>query len=62
MDYLKGWRTLGFNILAATLMVLQTTDFTPLLPPKYLWLTGLITVVVNIALRTITNTPIGKSQ
>lgn len=62
MDYLKGWRTLGFNILAATLTVLQATDFTQLLPSKYIWATGMIVALVNVALRMITTTPIGKSQ
>lgn len=61
-DYMKGWRTLAFNVLAAALGVLQATDFTPLLPPEYLWLTGIIVAVVNIGLRAITTTPVGKKE
>ena len=62
MDYLKGWRTLGFNVLAAVLVTVQATDLTTILPQKYLWASGLIITLVNIALRAITTTPIGRSQ
>jgi hypothetical protein len=62
MQNLKGWRTVGFNVLAAGFTVLQGTDFSTLLSPKYMWLTGLITAGINIGLRAVTDTPIGKAN
>ena len=56
---MQGWRTVIFNAAAGALMAIQSTDFTTLLPSKYLWAAGLITAVVNIGLRTVTTTPIG---
>lgn len=62
MNALKGWNTVIFNIVAAIFGVLEVTDFTDLIPAN--WQGGIIAVVslVNLYLRTRTNTPIGRKE
>ena len=59
----KGWRTLAFNGLLVLAAVAAFLDVNPmieeLLPAKYAWM-PLAIGVVNVVLRAITTTPIGK--
>ncbi len=55
---MKGFRTLGFNILAAILPVLQVADLTDILGAHGMSVYGIVVAVANIALRTATTTPI----
>lgn len=63
LRYLKGWRTLAWSLLLATLGVLETIDFATLLPdgPRKGW--ALIAIAVITAwLRVITDTPVGEGR
>ena len=58
---LKGWRTLMFSLLLATLGVLEATDWAQMVPDgpnKGYWLLGI--ALVTAWLRAITTTPIGQ--
>lgn len=58
---LKGYRTVIFNSLMATLALLETTD-PDFIPEGYgKWIT-LSAAIGNIWLRAITTTPIGKAE
>ena len=60
---LKGWRTLLFSLLVATVGVLEVTDWAPIIPegPNK----GLVLILISIFiawLRVITTTPIGQKE
>lgn len=55
---MKGFKTLGFNLLAAILPVLQATDMTSTLDAHGMAIYGVVMAMINIALRAVTNTPI----
>lgn len=60
---LKGWRTLGFSLLLATLGVLEATDWASVVPDgphKGYWLLGIALLIAW--LRAITTTPIGQGH
>ena len=60
---LKGWRTLLFSLLLATLGVVEATDWASLIPdgPNKGWI--LLGIAIIVAwLRVITTTPVGKSE
>jgi len=59
---LKGWKTLLFNICSAVFGVLESTDFTNIVPAEYqgFVITGIS--IINIFLRMTTNTPIGRKE
>ena len=60
---LKGWRTLLFSLLVATVGVLEVTDWASIVPdgPAKGWI--LLGISIAIAwLRVITTTPVGKSE
>ena len=57
---MKGFRTLGFNIAAAILPILEATDFTEVLGNQGMAIYGVVMALANIVLRTITNTPVTK--
>ena len=62
-DRLKGWRTILFSLLLATVGVLEATDWADLVPdgPAKGW--TLLAIALLIAwLRAITTTPIGRSE
>ena len=57
---MKGWRTILFNSLTLVLVVLESSELTEMLPDgsgDYLMMAVL---VVNLVLRKLTTTPIGK--
>ncbi len=60
---LRGWRTLLFSLLLATLGVMEATDWASIVPDgphKGYWL---LAIALSIAwLRAITTTPIGRSD
>lgn len=62
MDFLKGYKTVIFNVLAAIFGVLEVTDFTNIIPAD--WQGAVITVIaaINMLLRANTNTPIGRKE
>lgn len=70
---LKGWWTVAFNVLAASplaldaaqpliIAVLMLPEFQALIPESLLPYYGLALAAVNIWLRRITDTPIGKAE
>ena len=60
---LKGWRTLLFALLVATIGVLEATDWGSIVPdgPARGWLL-LVIALITAWLRAITTTPIGRSD
>jgi hypothetical protein len=59
---LKGWKTLAFNIASAVFGVLESTDFTNVVPADYQGFVITAISVINIFLRMNTNTPIGRKD
>lgn len=70
---LKGWWTVAFNVLAASplaldaaqpliVAVLMLPEFQELIPVALLPYYGLALAAVNIWLRSLTDTPIGKDE
>ncbi len=57
---MKGFRTLGFNLFAAVLPVMQAADLTDVLDAQGMSIYGIVITIANIALRVMTNTPITK--
>lgn len=64
MDAIKGWKTLGFGLLVALVGVLQTFDWTTIVPPNQTYTGAVLTAIgaIIVALRYVTTTPIGRSQ
>lgn len=64
MDWLtnkiKGWRTIIVNGLMAILPVLELTELVNVLPPETQAWYLLALALVNIGMRSITNTPVGQ--
>ena len=61
LDRLKGWRTVLFALLLATIGVLEATDWASIVPdgPAKGWI--LLAIALATAwLRAITSTPIGR--
>lgn len=58
---LKGWRTLGINMAVLIAAALQTAEWPNLVPAQYVGYVVAIVAGVNMALRTITTTPVGTS-
>lgn len=56
---LKGWRTLVFNSAVAVVGVLQASGLHEVLPPQYVAPAMAVVGLVNIWLRSMTNTPMG---
>ena len=63
IDRLKGWRTVLFALLLATIGVLEATDWASIVPdgPAKGWI--LLAIALAIAwLRVITTTPVGRRE
>lgn len=57
---MKGWRTIGMNLVIAGFGVLEAADWTSILGnDKVGWALTAIGVA-NVVLRTVTTTPIGQ--
>ena len=60
---MKGWRTLGFNILMAIAPVLQATGAADLgLTGNSAAVYASVITLINMGLRFITTTPVGKKD
>lgn len=66
---LKGWWTVAFNVLAASpllfdaiIATLALPEFQALIPNHLLPYYGLAVTALNIWLRSLTDTPIGKAD
>jgi hypothetical protein len=59
---MKGFRTLGFNLLAAILPILQAADLTDVLGVQGMSIYGLVITFANLLLRSITTTPVLKAE
>ena len=62
MEFLKGWKTIIFNVLSAIFGVLESTDFTNVIPAEFQGYVITFIAIVNIYLRAQTNTPIGSKE
>ena len=60
MRGLKGWKTLGVSSAIAVAGVLQTADWTTIVPPDRVGQTLLVIGVVVALLRVLTNSPVGQ--
>jgi hypothetical protein len=59
---MKGWRTLVFNAAVALAGVVVAFNWADVLPAKYaILVTSVAVPMINGWLRTITDTPVGKS-
>ncbi len=65
-ERLRGWKTVWANsivgvpsLLYATYLELQTVDFTPVIPAKYVAMFMVGWALVGIVLRVITKGPVG---
>lgn len=59
---MKGYRTVGFNVVGAILPLLTLTEWNDVVPKDYLPYWILFVSLGNVYLRTITTTPIGRKQ
>jgi len=62
MNAIKGWKTLAFALVMAVLGVMQTFDWTTVVPQDKTW-SGAVMIgigAVIAALRMVTTTPVGK--
>lgn len=60
--YIKGWRTVALNILAMVVPIISATEWLNVLPKEWLPYYALGLALLNIFLRGVTNTPVGKSK
>ena len=59
---LKGWRTVIANLLMSVMPVLELTEITQALPDEWLPWYALGMALVNMWLRAITTSPMGRKQ
>lgn len=60
---MKGWRTLAFNAAVAVAGVIVAFNWADVLSPKYALLFTTVAIpMINGWLRTITDTPVGRSS
>lgn len=57
---LKGWKTVLINVALTIIPVLELSEFANVLPDEYLKWYALGMAIVNIWLRAVTSTPMGK--
>lgn len=60
MTILKGWKTMLANALMAIIPILELAEIKAVLPPDWLPYYALGMVLVNMFLRWLTTTPVGK--
>ncbi|MEO9460266.1 MAG: hypothetical protein ABJE63_10010 [Lentilitoribacter sp.] len=58
---LKGYRTFAVNILLTIMPILEMSEILDVLPKGYEAKYAIMIALVNLYLRTITTTPLGKS-
>lgn len=59
---MKGWRTIGFNLVVGILPIFEMTEVIDLIPEAYVGPYMIGVAVANVLLRVITTTPVGKSS
>jgi len=59
---LKGYKTILFNAAATIVPILELTEMYDLVPESYLPIYMLGVAVINLYLRTVTTTPVGKKS
>jgi len=59
---LKGWRTVLVNMLSTIIPVLALTEWRGVLPEDWLPFYALGLAIINLSLRAVTTTPVGKNQ
>lgn len=59
---LKGWRTWLVNAALAVLPIVELAEFRDILPDNYVKWYALGVVLVNMWLRKMTTTPLGRSE
>lgn len=57
---LKGWRTLLVSLAIAVVGVLQSADWATIVPAEHVGTVMLVIGVLVAALRTLTDTPLGR--
>lgn len=57
---MKGYRTLLANTLAMTIPILEVTEWRDVLPEDWLPYYALGLALMNVALRMVTTTPVGR--
>jgi hypothetical protein len=62
MTFLKGWKTIGVNVALLVAGALQQAAWPDLVPAQYVGVAVAVIAAVNLFLRTITNTAVGKSS
>lgn len=66
LDLIKGWKTIAFNLLVVAAAVFAYLDSSAssylekFLPINYGWAAVVIIGVLNVILRTLTTTAVGK--
>ncbi|MBO6918373.1 MAG: hypothetical protein JJ858_08085 [Rhizobiaceae bacterium] len=61
INQLKGFRTLFVNILLTIMPILEMSEMLDVLPDNYEAPYAIMIALVNLYLRSITTTPLGKS-
>jgi hypothetical protein len=56
----KGYRTWFFNAAMACMPILEMTEVIDILPDEYTSIYAIVIAAVNLYLRSITTTPLGK--
>lgn len=60
---MKGWRTLGFNVVVAIANVVVLYNWADIVPAQYLIIVnGVLVPAINGWLRSVTDTPLGKRE
>lgn len=62
MNFVKGWKTVGFMGAIAVVGILQQADWATLVPPQYQGLALAIVGGLGVFLRMLTTTSIGAKQ
>lgn len=60
MDFLKGWRTVLVNLIAALLPLMEQFGLGEYIPDRFMVWYVLALIVLNLVLRMVTDTPVGK--
>jgi uncharacterized membrane protein AbrB (regulator of aidB expression) len=58
----KGWKTLTFNVLSVLVVLLTLPEVHEAAPPEWLPWFALAAAGINIGLRMVTTTPVGKGE
>lgn len=57
---MKGWRTVAANVLSTAVPFLMLTEWREVVPESYLPFWMLFIALMNVSLRMVTTTPVGK--